>query len=58
MSRNKNPTLKINLSNGTSLIKFKSSEEEYNSLFSESGCVIINAVGKCEINEWNGMVTP
>ena len=29
MSRDKNPTLKITLPNGTSLIKFKSNEEEY-----------------------------
>jgi single-stranded DNA-specific DHH superfamily exonuclease len=29
MSADKNPTLKITLNNGTSLIKFKSSQEEY-----------------------------
>jgi hypothetical protein len=32
MSKDKSPTLKITLSNGVSLIKFGSSEEEYNSL--------------------------
>lgn len=58
MSRDKNPTLKIILPNGVSLIKFKSSEEEYESLYSESGCVTINIVGKAERNEWNGKVTP
>jgi single-stranded-DNA-specific exonuclease len=58
MSRDKNPTLKINLPNGVSCIKFKSSEEEFNKLFSESGCVVINVVGKCEANVWNDMVTP
>ena len=58
MSPDKNPTLKITLPNGTSLIKFKSSEEEYEKLHSEVGCVTINIVGKCERNIWNGMITP
>ena len=58
MSPDKNPTLKITLPNGTSLIKFKSSEEEYEKLRSEVGCVTINIVGKCERNIWNGMITP
>ena len=58
MSPDKNPTLKITLPNGTSLIKFKSSEEEYEKLRSEVGCVTINVVGKCERNIWNGMITP
>ena len=58
MSRDKNPTLKITLPNGMSLIKFGSSEEEYESLYSESGCVTINVVGTCGKNEWNGVVTP
>ena len=58
MSPDKNPTLKITLPNGTSLIKFKSSEEEYEKLRSEVGCVTINIVGKCERNEWNGIVKP
>ncbi len=48
MSRDVNPTLKIVLPNGISLIKFKSSEEEFDNLFSESGCVVITAIGKCE----------
>ena len=58
MSPDKSPTLKITLSNGTSLIKFKSSQEEYEKLKSETGCVTINVVGKCERNIWNGMVIP
>ena len=59
MSRDKKPTLKITLSNGVSLIKFGSSEEEYASLTNvpEAGSVILNIVGKCAINEWNGIVT-
>ena len=58
MSPDKSPTLKITLSNGTSLIKFKSSQEEYEKLRSETGCITINVVGKCERNVWNGTVTP
>ena len=58
MSRDKNPTLKITLDNGVSLIKFKSSEEEYENLYSDLGCVIIDIVGKCDINEWRGNITP
>ncbi len=56
LEKNK-PTLKITLPNKTSLIKFKSSQEEYDSLCSE-GCVTINVVGRCERNMWNGMVSP
>lgn len=58
MSKDKNPTLKITLPNGVTCIKFKSNEEEYNQLFSDSGCVVINAIAKCELNNWNGRVTP
>ena len=58
MSPDKSPTLKITLPNGMSLIKFRSSKEEYESLCSELGCVTINIVGKCERNIWNGIVSP
>ena len=58
MSRDKNPTLKISLKNGVELIKFKSSEEEYETLYSDLGCVIVNVVGICEKNVWNGKTTP
>jgi hypothetical protein len=57
MSRNSNPTLKIKLKNGCSLIRFKSSEEEYEKLYSDLGCVKINVVGRCEKNVWNGITT-
>ena len=59
MSRDKKPTLKITLSNGVSLIKFGSSEEEYEALTNvpNGGSVILDIIGKCAINEWNGMVT-
>lgn len=58
MSKDKNPTLKITLPNGVACIKFKSSEEEFKNLFSESGCVVINIVGKCSVNKYYNMVTP
>ena len=51
------PTLRITLPNKTSLIKFKSSQEEYDQLCA-SECVTINVVGKCEANYYNGSVTP
>lgn len=57
MSRDKNPTLKFKLSNGTSMIKFKSSEEEYENLTS-SESVIIEAVGTCAVNEFGGNISP
>lgn len=58
MSRDKNPTLKIQLSNGIAFIKFKSSEEEYESFLTETGCVTLNIVGKCEVNRYFSSVTP
>lgn len=58
MSPDKSPTLKITLSNGTSLIKFKSSQEEYEQFQNGMGCITINVVGRCERNIWNGRVSP
>lgn len=58
MSRDKNPTLKIQLPNGVTCIKFKSSEEELENLYSESGCVTINLVGKTEVNRYFNNITP
>ena len=45
-------TLKIALPSdeGISLVKFRSSNEEYENLYSELGCVTINVVGKCSRN--------
>lgn len=58
MSRDKNPTLKIQLPNGVTCIKFKSSEEELDNLSSELGCVSINLIGKPEVNRYFSSVTP
>ena len=57
MARDRNPTLKIQLANGVSCIKFKSSEEELASLSSD-GCIVVNLVGKCEINQYYNSITP
>lgn len=58
LSPDKNPTLKIMLSNGINFMKFRSSEEEYNKLYSELGYVTINIVGECERNIWNNKISP
>lgn len=54
----KGTTLKISLPNGVNLIKFGSSEEEYDSLYSEMGYVTITVIGECKENIWNGIRTP
>lgn len=51
-------TLKITLPNGINIIKFKSSEEEFQKLYSEYGYIEINIVGKCNANCWNNNVYP
>lgn len=52
-------TLKIALPDSeVSIIKFRSSNEEYESLYSELGCVTINLVGQCKINDFGGVEKP
>ena len=46
------PTLNIQLDDGSSLVKFKSSEDEYELLHSDLGYVIINAIGTCTRSNW------
>lgn len=60
MGKASTPTVKIELPNGVSLIKFKVTEEEVEQLTpsSSSGSVNINIIGVCKINEWNGMISP
>ena len=58
MSPDKSPTLKIILPGDLTLIKFRSSQEEYESLYSDTGCVTINIVGTCKLNVWNGNFSP
>ena len=56
MSPDKHPTLKIQLNNGVSAIKFKSNENEYEEFCEPNTTLTI--VAKCAINEWNGTITP
>lgn len=56
MSPDKKPTLKITLPNKVSLIKFGSSQEEYETFLTE-GYIKIDVVGKCNANVWNGYTT-
>lgn len=58
MSPDKKPTLKITLPNKVSLIKFNSSQEEYESFISEEGWIKADFIGKCNANEWNGHLYP
>ena len=57
MSPDKNPTIKISLPCGVSLLKFKSSQEEYEKFLAD-GAIDVDIVGTCNINEWNGNITP
>ena len=58
MSPDNKPTLRIVLPNNLTLIKFRSSKEEYESLYSDLGCVTINIIGRCSKNFWNGVYSP
>lgn len=53
----KDNTLKITLSNGINLIKFKASEEECYKLQNCSGYYELNIIGRARQNQWNGNVT-
>lgn len=55
LSPDKNPTLKIEC-NGITLIKFKSSIEEYNKLISQGMRITLDVLGKCKENEWGGKI--
>lgn len=58
LSKDKHPTIKITLSNGVSIMKFKSSEEEFNQLYSSCEIKYITLVGKCNKNEYYNKITP
>lgn len=55
MSPDKNPTLKIQIGE-VSVIKFKSSQEEYEEFCQDD--MVLTAVCKCNVNEWNGNTYP
>lgn len=50
------PTIKFNLPNGVSAIKFGASEDEYNDLV--SGDKTVDILGYCAVNEWQGVRNP
>ena len=51
-------TVKIALPHNVAMIKFRMPDEEYERLISDTGYVEINAICKCNKNEWNGNVSP
>ena len=53
----KSNTLKFNLPNGLSIIKFNGTEEEITK-FTTTGYLEVNAICKCNKNQWNGRVYP
>lgn len=57
MSPDKKPTLKITLPNKVALIKFNSSQEEYEKFISETGYIQFDIIGRCNKNVWNGYTT-
>lgn len=54
----KETTIKVTLEDGISLIKFGSSREEYENLYSDLGCVTINVIGRFQKNTWGGRESP
>lgn len=60
MSPDNKPTLKITLPNKISIIKFGSSQEEFDSFVpnGSSGYVEVDIIGKCNKNVWCGHTTP
>ena len=55
LAADRNPTIKIHLDCGVDIMKFKSSQEEYESLIEPN--TYITLIGKTNINEWNGRIT-
>lgn len=53
----KSNTMKITLPNNISIIKFRMPDEEFNKLYSENGYIEIDAICKCNKNEWNGNIS-
>lgn len=49
------PTLKIRIGN-VDVIKFKFNEDEYEKFCQED--MVLTAVCKCQVNEWNGNISP
>ena len=58
MSPDKSPTLKISLPNNISLIKFNSSQEEYEKFISKEGWIKVDFIGRCNANKYRDHVYP
>ena len=56
LSWDKHPTLKLHLDNGIDIMKFKSYDEELQSMEAEN--TVGTFICRAAINEWNGRVTP
>ena len=56
--RKKGITLRIDLPDEIAVIKFNLSEEEAEYFENLEGFIIMDIIGKCKKNEWNGRVTP
>ena len=56
LSPDKHPTIKIHLDNGIDIMKFKSSQEEYEEFTKPNQ--VLTAVCRCAENVWNGTSTP
>jgi len=55
LSPDKHPTIKIHLDNGIDIMKFKSSQEEYENFIGQNK--ILTAICRAAKNEWNGNVS-
>lgn len=53
----KENTIKISLPNDVAMMIFNTNREEYDKLYSEDGFIEINAVCRCNKNEWNGRIS-
>ena len=53
----KSNTLKFNLPNGLSIIKFNGTDKEI-AKFTTTGYLELNAIGKCNANQWNNNIYP
>ena len=58
MSPEKSPTLKISLPNNISLIKFNSSQDEYEKFISEEGWIKVDFIGRCNANKYRDHIYP
>ena len=53
----KSNTLKFTLPHGLTIIKFNGTEDEINN-FTTEGFIEVNAICKCNANEWGGQTYP